>query len=202
MDTELLVENQIDDGWKLIAEIIRSGFDVTVAFWVRTSEEGLWFLYIASNSVDPERIGDAYRTVYACLSRIPGSKIQISEIKLISASNPIARDALSARNRYPGRLPTRYHGNRLGSIAIEEAYIYPQIAGTMTPHEVLQTITSLMSRSGLVQPALVTLSDGTTFRAIPVNVQVGTSGGIHIGFLDVDTNTSRQVGANEVIKIQ
>jgi hypothetical protein len=53
MDTELLVDNRIEDGQKLLAELLKAGFDVNVAFWVRTSEEGLWFLYIGSTSVEP-----------------------------------------------------------------------------------------------------------------------------------------------------
>src|SRR5437870_5300050 len=102
MDTELLVENRIDDGAMLLAELVRSGFDVTVATWVRTSEEGRWFFYIGSNSVSPESLADAYRTVYSCLSKIPDPRIGLSEIKLVSASNPIARDAIAVRDRIPG----------------------------------------------------------------------------------------------------
>ena len=38
MDYELLVENQIEDGRALLSGLVDDGFDVSVAFWVRTSE--------------------------------------------------------------------------------------------------------------------------------------------------------------------
>src|SRR5437868_15540683 len=99
MDTELLVENQIDDGWRLLAELVRDGFDISVAFWARTSEEGLWFFYVASPSVTAGKIDEAYRTVYRSLSRLQGISISISEIKLLHSSNPIAREAAEVRDR-------------------------------------------------------------------------------------------------------
>jgi hypothetical protein len=124
MATELLVSVQIDEGERLIRQLLLDGFEVAVAFWVRTSDEGLWHLYIASPSTDAQRIGEAYRRVYASLSRIPGSSISPSDIKLISDRNPIARDAAQVRDRYPAKTPTRYQGNKLGDLSIGEAYIY------------------------------------------------------------------------------
>jgi hypothetical protein len=127
VDTEVLVEDRIDDGQKLLAELVRAGFDVTVAVWVRTGEEGLWFLYIGSASVDPAKIGDAYRALYACLSRVSAPGLSFSEIKLVNASNPVASNALAIRDRHPSLAPIRYDGERLGDMAIEEAYIYPPL---------------------------------------------------------------------------
>jgi hypothetical protein len=100
MDTEILVDNRIDDGRELVSELVRDGFDVAVAFWVKTSEEGLWFLYIGSTSVHAERLGNAYGAVYACLRRLPNPPFSLSEIKLVQAHNPIARDAIAARPRF------------------------------------------------------------------------------------------------------
>jgi hypothetical protein len=70
MDTELLVEEQIDDGQRLIDQLIRDEVEVNVGFWVRTSEEGLWHLYIASPAINPEKLGEAYRKVYASLNKL------------------------------------------------------------------------------------------------------------------------------------
>src|SRR4051794_3263270 len=125
MDTELLVDSRTEDGRKLLAELMRDGFHVTVAFWVKTSEEGLWALYVASDAVDPARIGDAYPTVYACLRRIPEASVEPSEIKLIPASHPLAAAAQEVRDRDRGRMPIRLHGKRLGDLSVEEVYVYP-----------------------------------------------------------------------------
>jgi hypothetical protein len=128
MDTETLVENQIDDGQRLIDQLTREEFEVLVAFWLKTSEEGAWQLYIASPSVDMDKLGEAYRKVYASLKRLEQSWVTPSDLKLLNGTNPVAQDALRVRERYPGRIPTRLHGKRLGNISIEEAYIYPPAA--------------------------------------------------------------------------
>jgi hypothetical protein len=99
-------------------------------------------------------------------------------------------------------MPTRYRGKSLGSLALEEAYIYPKFVGPMTPPEVLQAVAGLMNRSGSVPPALVTFRDGSRIRAVPVSLQVRKPGQVEVEFLDINTNTSRVVGPNEVVNIQ
>src|SRR5206468_3730093 len=121
-------------------------FDVSVAFWAKTSEEGIWFLYIGSTSVDIAKVGDAYRTLYACLSKIPDPWVGMSEVKLIAANNPIAKEAITARDRHPGRRMVPFQGNRLGNLSVEEAYIYPRVGGQMTPGEILQTLFGMANR--------------------------------------------------------
>ena len=204
MDTELLVDNRIEDGQKLVAELVIAGFDVSVAFWVKTSEEGLWFLYIGSTSVEPSKIGDAYRTLYACLSKIPDPWVGMSEVKLIQASNPIAKDAMAARDRQPGRLPVRFQGKRLGSLSIEEAYIYPRVGGQMTVGEILQTLFGMANRPAgtLVRPSVITLRDGTTVTALITGFNLQMPGGLTIHTLDPASNTKGQIAGDEVINIQ
>ena len=125
MDTEILVGSQFDDGRRLVGQVVRDGFDVSVAFWVKTSEEGLWHLYLASPSVDEGTLVEAYRKVYASLSKIPDSAVSLSDIKLINDENPIAQDVIAIRDRYPARVPRRFRGKRIGNLSIVEAYIYP-----------------------------------------------------------------------------
>ncbi len=45
----------------------------------------------------------------------------------MAASNSVVRAAIELRDRLPARIPTRYHGKRLGTLAVVEAYIYPKI---------------------------------------------------------------------------
>src|SRR5437899_1992389 len=126
MDMDVLVDNRLDDGGKLVSQLARDGFEVIVAFWVKTSEEALWHLYLASPSVHAETIGEAYRAVYASLSKLPELSVSLTEIKLVKPDNPIARDVLDIVRRYPpGRLPTRSRRPNLGGVAIDEVYIYP-----------------------------------------------------------------------------
>jgi hypothetical protein len=125
MDTETLVENQIEDGQRLIDQLSRDEFEVLVAFWLKTSEDGTWQLYIASPSVDTCKRVEVYRKVYASLNRLEQSCVRPSDLSLISGTTQIAQAAIQIRDRHPGQTPIRYHGKRLGNITIEEAYIYP-----------------------------------------------------------------------------
>jgi hypothetical protein len=126
VDTEVLVENRIVDGQKLIRELVQSGFDVTVAFWVRLGDSEVWILYISSKSVSPERLGEAYGPLYTCLSRIPDASMGLSEIHVIPVSDFTAKAAIALRDRNQKREPARYEGKRLGNLDIEEAWIYPE----------------------------------------------------------------------------
>jgi hypothetical protein len=204
VDQELLVDNRIDDGEKLLAQLVRSNFDVTVAFWVLESEDTSSFLYIASTNDEPETVGDAYRKLYVALSKIPDISLSLSDVKLVHPSDPIARDAIAARDRRPGRVPIRYRGKRLGNIDIEEAFIYPKI-GPMTRDEVRQTVMALLNGQEHVNPSTFTFADGSTRQAIPIGMHVYSAGptrGLQFELLDPVTNQHQVVAADEVINIQ
>ena len=122
-----LVDKQIDDGQTLASLLAESGFDVTAAFWLKTSEEGLWFLYIASRFIDDEGLAAGYRRLNAEMRAMPDLWVSPFEIKLIGARNPIAQDVLNVLGRHAAAIPTRYQGARLGGVSIDEAYLYPPI---------------------------------------------------------------------------
>jgi hypothetical protein len=125
MAAELLVDSRIDDGERVVDQLIRDNFEVTVAFWVKLGEYAPWHLYIASPMVKAEKPGQAYPALYASLSKIPNSSVQLSDIKLVNDANPIARDAIMLRLQYPGMMPTKFPGKSLGDLSIEEVYVYP-----------------------------------------------------------------------------
>jgi hypothetical protein len=128
MDTGPLVDEQIEDGQKLISQLVEEGFDVTVACWVRhrLSEEHEWFFYIVSERVEKDGLRAAALVVHQAIHRIPppwGPWITVSTLRLAGVNEPIAKEVLAFREHYPGRkwLP----GANLGSQIIEQAYIYP-----------------------------------------------------------------------------
>lgn len=202
MDTELLVGNRFEDGKRLIAELVRDGFDVAVAFWVKTHDEGLWSLYVGTTAADRQPKGDTYVRVFACLTRIPDPSIEFSDIKLISPTNPVARAAMAIRDRSPARIPIRFQGERLDKLAIEEAYIFPRAAGPMTRDQVMQTIVALMNRTGTLQPSNFTLRDGSAIQAIPISIDMKSPGAVYISLRDAGTGVDRMVLADDVANIQ
>jgi len=132
VDQSTLVENQIDDGRRFVERFAADGTFVQAAFWVKTAEEGLWFLYVVTEIVDRDGPAAAYRTVHASLRKLGDTWVASSEIKVVSPSNPIAKDVLAIMARHPGRLATRYGGKTLGSMAVEQVYIYSSHVFTFT----------------------------------------------------------------------
>jgi hypothetical protein len=126
MDTELLVE-QKSGGQRLIEQLVRDGFPVSAAFWVRTSEGGLWHLEIASPAVDEETPVGALRKVFAAMDELPTTWVTPADVTLISEQNPTARAVIELRDAFPAPLPSFYQGRQLGNLAIKGAYIYPNI---------------------------------------------------------------------------
>lgn len=128
MDQVTLVDELKVDGRKLVDQLSQKNFDVTVAFWLKASDETDWFLYIASKVVDEFGRREAYQRLNAAIHDvIPRLLVSLFDVKLIETDSPIAKDVLKVLRQYPGRVPTRYGGPQLGDMSIEEAYIYPPL---------------------------------------------------------------------------
>ena len=201
MDQDVLVDDRIDGGRGLIGALIRDGFDVTIAFWVKTEEEGLWYLYLGSMSLGSMTLAEAYRKVYAALDRVAPGKIRLSEVKLVDPTNPIASAAFELRSGLPG-LAKFFRHRRLGSLSVEEAYIYPDITNEVSRNEIVQTVANLINRTGVLSPSLFTLRDGTQIQAIPLSIRMVTPGKVEVVLRDILTDTDRSVSADDVVGIQ
>jgi hypothetical protein len=208
MDQSTLVEDQIDDGRRFVERFAADGNPVQAAFWVKTAEEGLWFLYVATEIVDREGPAAAYRAVHAALRKLGESWVPSSEIKVISPNNPVAQDVLAVMARHPGRLATRFGGKTLGSIAVEQTYIYPPHfftftqANPMTTEDVGREILRLMNRGpGILQPSHVTLKDGTVFNGVPFSLDLGTHRAMVVQFVADGEAAPRVVRLDEIAAI-
>jgi hypothetical protein len=128
MDTDTLVADVIEDGQKLVEELLRHGIEVTAAFWLKPSWDGKWRFYLVSPAVDAEGPAQVYQRMHPVLwGRPQPFWIHPLEINLIGPSDPIAQDVLAALRRIPGPLvrPMRWRGRTLGRLIIEDAYLYP-----------------------------------------------------------------------------
>jgi hypothetical protein len=128
MDQGTLVEMQIEHGQRLIDRLTKEGVDVKAAAWVKESDTGDWYLYLATPLVSEDgATRSAYRRVNTIISQLQedGFWIDPLEIKAIGPTDPVAKAVLAARDRYAGRVGTHIPGERLGPLATEEAYLYP-----------------------------------------------------------------------------
>jgi hypothetical protein len=124
-----LVDMRITEGQRLLDRLAQAGVAVTAAAWVKESESGDWYLYLATPLVS-EGGGKrpAYHRVNAVIREMlkEGFGMDPYEKKVIGPHDPIAKDIVAHRSGRPGGPPTPFRGSRLGDLAIEEAYIYPR----------------------------------------------------------------------------
>jgi hypothetical protein len=131
MDQNPLVSEYRDTGEQIASRCVAAGIGITAAFWVKLSEDGRWYLYLASREVEDRGLIDAFKRVLAVIRQMdpPPPLDTLGDLKLIGATNPITRDVLAIQARYPAPLSTWYRGRQLGNLAIDEAYLYrPQPA--------------------------------------------------------------------------
>ena len=138
MAQDELVEEQIESGKRLINVLVADGLEIPVAFWARPTEEGKWFLYLASPLVDEKGPTVVYRLVLSVLRQTPELWIDTFEVKAIGMDDTMAQAALAiARPQHPDspfavlnpkphRGMIRFGGSKLGGVAIDgSARIYP-----------------------------------------------------------------------------
>src|SRR6266567_8434008 len=111
-----LVEMQIKEGQTLIDRLTYEGIGVTAAAWVKESESGDWYLYLATPLVGADGATKAaYRRVNAVIREMEkeGFGMDPFEKKVIGPHDPIARDMLAQRDGRRVRTPTWFGGSRL-----------------------------------------------------------------------------------------
>jgi hypothetical protein len=134
------------------------------------------------------------------------SCLSSSGIKVISPNDPIARDVLAIMAHHPGRSATPW--GALGSIAVDEAHIYPphfftfSRANAMTTEDIGREILRLMNRGpGILQPSRATLKDGTVFNGFPFSVELGTQSSVLVRFIADGEVAPRVVRLDEIASI-
>lgn len=133
MDQELLVEQQIDAGAKFLSEFGKIA-PVMIAYWSQDSEDGPWYLHVASEKIDDTSRYDAYGEVNRIARELQDPYLDPFRVKLIGADKPAARALFEYRSRFPAyTLPIRYRGFELGHVGIREAYVYPSQLAVPVP---------------------------------------------------------------------
>ena len=128
MDRTTLVTEQRDDGQRLLDELIRNGFDVQAAAWIKASDDSRWSFFIASQAVDDKGFFQAYRDVQRIIRGTSNLSVGPFDVKLLSASHPLVADVQRIYQRFPAPLQTQFGGSELGKMSIEDALIYPPVS--------------------------------------------------------------------------
>lgn len=131
----MLVVHLIDDGRKLIEQLLQKGEDITAAGWIKTSEDdSMWFLYLAMPGIDKEDPRIAYRRIGEVMRQIPQPfLLDLMDVKVIDSKNRLAVAAMDYQRRHGAKNVLPYRGDHLGGVSIEGAYIYPPLAPAPQP---------------------------------------------------------------------
>ena len=116
--------DEIDAGARFAGAFDRY-LPVKVAFWLKASDAGQRYFYIASDQINDDNFDIAYGEVLRIASLMPSVYLDPFQVKVVNTSNPLARAAAAINEQYPARLGTRIGGRMFGGISIESAYIYP-----------------------------------------------------------------------------
>lgn len=132
MDQESLVVEETDAGAELVRRLDKY-VPVKVAYWVKLSEEGQWYLYIASEQINDQNLDMHYGEVLRLADEMASAYLDPFRVKLIPTSDPLAQAALDVHRRYPGPMATRFGGKDFGGLAVDGVYIYPACVTTLAP---------------------------------------------------------------------
>src|SRR5262245_21860368 len=124
MDTVTLVENQIDNGQRLLDRLGEKGFVVRAACWVKPADRDRWSLYIATPSVDEKGTLEAYRQLTPVLRSLGNDWVTSSDVTLVGEKHPLVPYALEILRRFPHKTPIRSPLPLRSGISLEEVYVY------------------------------------------------------------------------------
>ena len=131
MDQGPLVREQIDTGSKFLGEFAKF-LPIDAAFWMKVSDEGTWYLHVASDRIDSHSISDAYDEVIRLASVLQDPEFDPFQVKLLSSADPVAQAAIDTVRRYPSLLPLRLRGQMFGGEFIDQVYLYPAATAAVT----------------------------------------------------------------------
>ena len=129
MDYVPLVNEQIEDGKRLLERLAEEGVSVTAACWLKETERSRWHLHLVSSLVsdDGARM-PAYERVRKLIEEMPQPFwIELSEVRFEKPNGPLSKAVRELIRTSKGRLPIRLGSGGLGGVSIDAAYIYPPI---------------------------------------------------------------------------
>lgn len=137
MDQNTLVNDEIENGKRLIAALEANGIEVRTAFWAKPTEEDKWYLYLASPFVDERGGAAAYDLIIGILRDESDLFINRFGVRVLRLDDSLATAALAVlksqvstglvpgTNSKPYTGMTRIYGSTFGGLSIDGAFLYP-----------------------------------------------------------------------------
>jgi hypothetical protein len=124
MDQGPLVNEQIEASVQFLSEFNKR-YPIQTAFWLKETDEGWWWLYVASDQITDDNFDVAYSAAGRVADAMQDPWFDVTQVKVIGQDDSLAKAAAELRSRYPARKPVHLYNRAFGGVAIDEVYIYP-----------------------------------------------------------------------------
>lgn len=202
MDHDVLVEEQIEDGRRLLEAFEAASYRVAVAAWAKLRDSRLWELYIGLDIVDRAEKQEAFGQLVSSFRTLGVTTIHLALVRIGPIGSSPFSDLREIRDRYPSMVARKLKTRRqIGREETRGLYLYPPTFDLPKPDQVVHSVLQLLDRSGGAAPSVVTFRDGSQIHAVPVGIRLNTPDGARIDWHDVVTSQDRTVPAAEVVSI-
>jgi hypothetical protein len=123
---EVLSEQMIDAGAKLVERLDQSQSNVQAALWLFLPEENTWEMIVISPLVKTDGPRSFYKRILEANKKVDESKsiISLNDIKVADTSNPLINVLRIAISTGSGITGIRFSKNTINGTFIEDSYIY------------------------------------------------------------------------------
>jgi hypothetical protein len=127
MDQTTLVNDQLEDGHRLLERLATDKIPVSAAAWLKESEDGCWHLYLATPLATAESgRRQAYRRILPVVQGMSQPfRIEPLAVKVVEGAGALTAAVRDLQRRFPGKWIIPYDGPSLGGVSIAGAYVYP-----------------------------------------------------------------------------
>lgn len=137
MDSNAMVNSELDGGAAFLEELRAEGVEVTVAFWAKLADACNWTLYVASPAFDRDNDLSAYGVLQKIFADGPAFGVEFFDVQTVEPNYSMAVEAAEvvrakAATPRPYMGVTRFRGSVLGGYEIDGAYIYPPPRASVT----------------------------------------------------------------------
>jgi hypothetical protein len=123
---EVLSEQMIDAGAKLVERLDQSQSNVQAALWLFLPEEKIWEMMVISPLVKTDGPRNFYKRILEANKKADESEsiISLNDIKVADTSNPLINVLRIAISTGRGITGIRFSKNTINGTFIEDSYIY------------------------------------------------------------------------------
>jgi hypothetical protein len=80
----------------------------------------------ANPKIDVASYGLVFAEILRLVQEMQTPYIHPFQVRLVGSDDPLAKAAIEANRKYPGRVPTQIRGKDFGGVPVEDVYIYPK----------------------------------------------------------------------------